>query len=85
LSFRQKARNAKKKATKKRSLMDRISTGGGLNRARQVRMASNNVFEFALDMGLDRDCVEHLERHYRSSRNTVKDCVERVQLGFEVR
>jgi len=65
--------------------MDRTSTGGGLQRARQMRYASNNVFEYALDLGLDRDSVEHLERQYRSSRTTVKDCVEKVQLGFEVR
>lgn len=50
-----------------------------------MHLASNNVFEFALDTGLDRDCVEHLERQYRESRSTVKDCVEKVQLGFEVR
>lgn len=75
---------AKKKTTKKRSLLERSNVGGGLNRARQMHLASNNVFEFALDTGLDRDCVEHLERQYRESRNTVKGCVEKVQLGFEV-
>ena len=85
ISCRLKARANRKRATKKRTLMDRTSTGGGLQRARLMRMASNNVYEYALDLGLDRDAVEQLERQYRSSRNTVKDCVEKVQLGFEVR
>lgn len=80
-----KIRAAKKKAAKKRSLLDRSVTATGLQRARLLRQANNNIYEYALDSGLDRDSVEYLERQFGQSRSVVIECVNQLKMGFEVR
>lgn len=76
-----RAKAAKKKAQKKRSLVDRVSVGGGLNRARAATLAFNNIYEYSRAVGIDRETVDALERQFAHNEAKVKVCVEKLQLG----
>jgi hypothetical protein len=78
-----RAKVAKKKAAKKRSLLDRTATGSGLNRARIASLAFNNVYEYSQAIGIDRDTVDALERQFSYNEAKIRACKEKLQLGAE--
>lgn len=83
--FRLRARAMrKKKSTKKRSILDRTGAATGLQRARLMTLNFNNAFEYARELGIERDSIDILERQFMYSEITLKEALSKLRLGLEV-